>query len=305
MKTKLLLFFLVFFGLANAQYIVANYDDDLIKELKAGPLYILPSGDKAFDDSLVSAVKKYWKICESKVPEPSEINNLLKDEKNIFIAPSFGFNKYYPKAFVVNVSTYIIKHTDSPQEAIQLNIFHGDKHNKGTDNIYSIPLNFVWSYFLLYDIKLAGSGIGCIVKNLNDNVQITIDKKIKIRTYYLDDYGKIIKPELSKHPGALKTKTLLVDKAFVDFYLPEKTLSGYKYQYKIMSASEIAAILNSPDCKNYCFLADEWYPASLEIYDGETMDKIWSGETAGMGGKINDKLISALNQAIEKGGSRK
>jgi hypothetical protein len=46
----------------SAQHIGYGCESKEILNLKAATLYIVPTGDRVFDDSLAAAVQKYWKV---------------------------------------------------------------------------------------------------------------------------------------------------------------------------------------------------------------------------------------------------
>ncbi|HTB06863.1 MAG TPA: hypothetical protein VK806_07925 [Bacteroidia bacterium] len=293
MKATLLISFLLLFGFTQAQNIKAAYDSKEIQALQKGPLYVIATGDETFDDCFQAAVAACWKIGPYKVVSTAEASNLLKDESNVFIAPVTSFEKGFA-CKVASPLTY-----DSGRGVgIELSIFHGSKNSRSLDNIDQNS-EITSSIFPLYMPSLATTGMIYAVKNLNDNVQIVLDRKINPVSKWTGKKNASLQEDFCKNTGALKTKTLLIDEDMTAFVLPEKMIKEkYKYKYLILEGPEIAAVMNTTASKDYCVLAD--CKGSLEIYDCGTRAKIWSGKKNVGSNLIKRQYLDALNSAIEE-----
>ncbi|MGQ0829859.1 MAG: hypothetical protein ACT4ON_15840 [Bacteroidota bacterium] len=289
-KTALLL--IMFHSALFSQEIDFNFDSKEIQDIINGTIYIIPTGNKVFDDSLKIAVEQYWKVSRFKVLLKEEVNNYLKDENNYFLAPlntltNDGLNS---NARVVDPL--------SDDAARTIYIFHGGKNSKMTNIEYqtsSIDCDLIF-----WLKENAAKGLGYVIKNLNDNIEVVHSKKLKSNNNLSIRWNPVVGQELSKNANILKTKILLVDKNS-SFYLSEKILKTYKYEYKIANISEIIYLLYA-DPKKYCFLSDHViYSGLIDIYYAETKSLIYTtGRSKGGSSKVSAKQIAALNAAIEK-----
>ncbi len=286
MKKIILWTVIAFTGSGNlfSQTIFLSYGTELMNKIKNGPLYIIPSGDKVFDDSLKTAVEKHWKFCTSKVVELSEVDSYVKDENKIFIAAL--------KVLPENMGG-IKKPT---AENTVLFIFAGHKASK--KNIIDLRNQIIRVQPVFWDKKLTANRLGFPIKRMNDLINCIHSKQITSRAPMF--YDKIITDGTPQNHSSLKEKILLVDVLATKYYLPEKVLQEYKYKYQVADAEEIIKLMNV-NPKKYCFLSDIVIStSSIEIYDAETCSLLYGIPGKMTGGKINDKQIQALNLAIDK-----
>ena len=235
---KIALLILVACSSMKAQYIFYTCDKSEIKKIKNDTLYIIPTGDKVFDDSLVLAVKKYWTICPSIAIKMNQVDKFLSTEDKYLIAPTKGGGVDY---------TYIASPLKE-SSARQVQIFFGGKHkgirmgNNKTRLCYT-PLPF-------YDQKNAASCLSIVIKNLNDDVDLVITKQLKSLGGYSWD---ALRKEINKNTKIAKTKTLLINEKSM-FFLPEDVWKKYKFKYEVMDEDKIIAIINSDKKNEYCYI---------------------------------------------------
>ena len=293
MKTLFTLILILQFSLKIfSQGVDYQYDSKHIPEIKQATMYIIPTGDKNFDDSLNHYISKFWKITPYKIIRRDEADLLLKEESNYFLAavPRLGNDGYGTNSTVVvpdNVSSNSIY------------IFHGSKKSKLKNIEYQDAL---YCRLPFYGEKNYAAGLAYVVKNLNDNVELLINllnsNKIAEINRPSKEWIPTMRTELSKRANLIKGKTLLIDTKALDIHLKEKVLTGCKCPYKIVTTSEMLSLLNSQPEK-YCFLAAS---ANMDIYDAESKNLIFTTNTLTASGSIQilEKHIQKLNSSIEK-----
>ncbi|MDQ3047544.1 MAG: hypothetical protein M3R27_08365 [Bacteroidota bacterium] len=269
-----------------------KYDSKHILEIKKSTIYIIPTGDKNFDDSLNYYVAKCWKVSPYKVITREEADLLLKEESNYFLAavPALGNDGFGTKSTVkAPISDY----------AKSVYIFHGSKKSKFKSIEYQ---NALYCRLPFYGKDNYTAGLGYVVKNLNDNVELIIEllssNKISGVNSPSKEWIPTIRTEFSKRANPLKEKTLLIDSKAKEIHLKENVMKAYKYSYKIVTTSEMLSLLNS-QLDKYCFLAAD---AEMDIYDAESNNLIFSLNTrTGSGSiQITEKHIQKLNTSIAK-----
>ncbi|HSY75276.1 MAG TPA: hypothetical protein VK890_00380 [Bacteroidia bacterium] len=289
MKKNLLLAATLLCGIINAQKITIAYDSKEMKVLQKATLYVLPTGDDIFDKSMDSAVAKYWKITPYKIITAAEAPKYLKDDDNYFIAPVNIFSKgarckvICPRTFKSDYST-----------GSTIYLFRGSSYNKGIDNL-DFAADVSASVMPYLDKSLSPLLVVLAVKNLNDNVQLVLDNKIDPVIHASGFLKPIVTESYRKNPGALKTKTLLIDTSLskaTDKFM--QLLKVYKYKYQFVNYAQLNTLLSSADAKNYCLMADITQVDGADIYDFETKAKIWSGEIKSSKNEFQD-----LNTAIQ------
>ena len=178
-------------------------------------------------------------------------------------------------------------------------LFHGSSDNKSLKKMdFAIDIaRCIFPYFIHQE--MGAITIAIAVKNLNDDVAMVINDKLDPYIHVSGRFKPIVKEEFCKNPGALKTKTLLIDTSYA---LSKKStwvkdFQAYKYKYRFLPLTEIATLLSSADSKNYCIVneGNESYFGGLEIYDFETKSKIWSGNDAPLA-----KEIAELNSVLAR-----
>lgn len=99
MRTKLLLSLMLFCSIANAQHLFFAYDSKEVKQLLSGTLYIVPTGNKTFDDSLVASVQRNWKLTPTQVVAPADAEATIHDRTKYCITSLvFSKRKYHLKS---------------------------------------------------------------------------------------------------------------------------------------------------------------------------------------------------------------
>jgi hypothetical protein len=243
-KTITLLLVIIYSGIYG-QHINYDYESKEIKGLISGTLYIVPTGDKQFDDSLKSAVDRYWKLTPTKALKEDELGKYFGDEKNYFIGPANMFNK------AVEITLASPKEDNGIRV---LYIFQGgkwknDKKKKKIILDFRWPIGFCPSVIFAYTKEIALYGIDFAVKNLDETVRLISEKHIPPHSKMHISIGdKRLIETLSQNVKQLKTKTLIL---MAESNI-EKPFKAYKYKYKVMPAIEALTLLNSPEGKNYC-----------------------------------------------------
>jgi hypothetical protein len=287
MKTTLLLSFLLFSiaSLLPAQGINYSYDSKELKGLATGTLYIIPTGDKTFDDSLISAISKYWTICPYKVLAPDEVNAAIKNQYGYFIAPTAHKDNKVVFASPAECSKYA---------AIQL--FHGDAYIESrfsADIITGCAYPFSNAKFSLY-------GLPYIIKNINDNINFVI--KNKINPTKTTTHAELpINAQFSVAAPEIKSRILLIPDTFSNGQFPPVSFKNYKYKYRYTSEHEIVR-LTSTRPEQYCFVP-EYCHEKIEVYDPATKSKIYCGQS-GSNGIVSGDLVEAFNDAIDGIGTK-
>lgn len=291
MKTFKTTFIAVFLISSNlfGQIFYSGFDSKEMENLKKGPLYIVQTGDKIFDDSLKASVERYWKISPTKTLTKNEYAKYLGDENNCFIAPLIGLT-----------STGFLLSTDvsSPltNKAIDgIYIFYGTARKKSSQE----PMAYCPFYF--YERAFSGSFLDFTVKYLNDLTNFVIDKKIEDWASWKPKNvkGNPYPNGFPKDPSALKTKTLLVSEICTR-PLKKEVLAKYKYSYKVASLTEIVSLINS-EPEKYCVISDNraLFTGHILIFDAESKSAIYQDrKTPNM--SIKEKQIVDLNAAIGK-----
>lgn len=291
MKTFKTTFIAVFLISTNlfGQFIESGFDSKEMENLKKGPLYIVQTGDKIFDDSLKASVEKYWKISPTKTLTKNEYAKYFGDENNCFIAPliSLASNGFLR---TTDVSSPITN-----KEIDGIYIFHGSARKKSAQR----PMAYCPFYF--YERAFTGSFLDFTVKYLNDLTNFVIDNKIEewTQVHFNNDRIHLFEKGFPKDPSALKTKTLLVSEMCTR-PLKKEVLEKYKYNYKIASLTEIIALMNS-EPKKYCVISDNiaLFTGHILIFDAESKSAIYQDRKI-PNMSIKEKQIINLNAAIGK-----
>ncbi|OFY87371.1 MAG: hypothetical protein A3F72_03995 [Bacteroidetes bacterium RIFCSPLOWO2_12_FULL_35_15] len=283
-----LIILITIYGNLFSQTVNYGYDSKEIQNLQKGPLYIIPTGNKAFDDSLKTAIDKYWKISTSKTLASSEVQNALQDENNCFIAPLDGLRMDCFRKPTSPLNSKVIT---------ALYIFHGGKGCKKTTIDVQLPITS--SSFNFYGNQHVENCLGFLITDLNALIDLVITKQVKGPKKASGALDPILIKGYPKDPSVLKNKTLLIDELANKYILPDKALKAYKYQYLVTNLSEIISLLKA-NPEKYCFLSDNVITSStISIFDGQTCNLIYLDYSSN-GGKITDKQIMALNIAIGK-----
>lgn len=268
-----------------------NYDNNSeeIKNLVSGTLYIVPTGDRAFDDSLIANVKKYWKICPSEALRQADADSYLSDGSKYFIAPTIGGGDVKEPLKIVS----------SLKQNGDITVFMGGKH-KGlvmkTGNLEICSQSLV-----LFLKENALNGLAYPVKCLNDVVDLIITNQINKISGATGNKTKSIffEKNICNRAKVLKTKTLIINKNSTAFFIKEGILKPYKYKYEIVDEIKLAEMMNGSDRKNYCFAA--WTGnKNLLIYDMETAELVYisNPDDAPMKIAASEKDIIKLNAVI-------
>lgn len=266
-----------------AQGIHYGYNSPEITSLQKGPLYIISTGDKAFDDSLKAAVDLYWKICPVKHVSFTEATSLVEDKNNIFMTSMVGDKFSTIKAPSKGGDRIII-------------FVGGEKLKKDGSIFIGLPIAST-SIDLFFEKKHTNSSLRLIIKSINDLASILITEKVE-KGISLSDKEAIA--FFNKKTPVLKDKILLVDELASRAFAKEKVLKKYKYQYEIVPAAEIINRMKSSP-KKYCYLSDHIIGGEVvNIYDFETNSLIFHGPGKMTGGPLNDTQIQLLNSAVDK-----
>ncbi|MDO9185030.1 MAG: hypothetical protein Q7W13_03390 [Bacteroidia bacterium] len=284
MKTFKTTFIAVFLISANlfGQTFNSGFDSKEMENLKKGPLYIVQTGDKIFDDSLKASVEKYWKISPTKTLTKNEYVKYLGDENNCFIAP-------------LNGRTTDVSSPISNKEIDGIYIFYGSARKKSSQ----LPMAYCPFYF--YERAFTGRFLDFTVKYLNDLTNFVIDNKIEEWRYAhaTNDRIHLFEKGFPKDPSALKTKTLLVSEICTR-PLKKEVLAKYKYSYKVASLTEIVSLINS-EPEKYCVISDNTalFTGHILIFDGGSKSAIYADRKAA-NMSVKEKQIINLNAAIGK-----
>jgi len=314
MKLKLLISFIVLAIVAKAQDVHYGYDSKLITGLTGATVYVMPTGDKQFDDSLLAAVKKYWTLTPVAAMPADKVAGAFKDKTLYFIVPmgekgmqnffvESPFNGYIPPELSLVVREKLGKEEANDLVYTKLFLCRGGFNlnpDKDQNVIAAVMFPFLHKPMIYWSL-------GYMVNNLQDGVNMVTSTKeeIDMRTKNsFSDPQEDLKELYAQYAPVLKTRTLLVPELNTKRGLPEKVLAGYKYPYKILPDTVIEAMVSSAQAKDYCFIMEQMGGDFL-IIDPSTKKVVYcSGHEAW--DVIRDSDIKALNDAIEpKPGKKK
>lgn len=278
---NLILFSTVF---SFAQGIGYGYNTPEISLLQKGPLYIIATGDKAFDDSLKAAMDLYWKVCPTKFVSLVEAKSLVEDKNNIFMTSLTGDDL-----------SYLIKPPSKGGD--RMIIFSGGKEFKKDGSILiRVPIASA-SIRVFFEKKYANNSLRIIIKSINDLANFLITEKLEKGISFSDKEAITF---FNQKSPVLKNKILLVDELASKAFAKEKVLKMYKYEYEIVPAAEIINRMKT-NPKKYCYLSDYIIGgAEVYIYDFETNSLIFHGPGKITGGPLNNTQIQLLNTAVDK-----
>ncbi|MCC6837110.1 MAG: hypothetical protein IT234_01115 [Bacteroidia bacterium] len=280
MKKIFLIFAILFAAIGvKSQSITYGSDSKEIMNISKGNLFIILTGDETFDKSFEASVKNYWKQNSSfKTILSKDVEKYLGDANNYFLCLAIrGFDGSYSTIIMGDINT---------QETQELVLFNGEKSklSKYTYEMAMITVPMMarkqQNYYLQTDY---------LVIALNNSVDIVKNENISKQVMYA------VLRTLRKDVSVIKNKTLLIDETLVN----EKTLSKYKYKYKILPSSEIAKLLEAGS-KDYCALAWGINPfKQIFIFDLETKKVVYGISTQGSLG-INEKDFVKLSDFIDE-----
>lgn len=267
-----------FSSTVNAQMFV-NYgnDEPEIQNLSKSPIHIVTTGNKAFDDALLASVEKHWKQSPShKVISKAELNKLLKDPNNFFIAAV----EYYPAVHILNAGEL----KDGGNIAVFNGKFNSMSNFKPFMVIATVP------FLLWYDGTNAPITTDHMVKAINEGVDLTIKNDFKGKA------GKAaVFTEVNKRTSILKTKKLLIIEGMFD----KKALSKYKLPYDVKTFAEVTKMIKDGN-KEYCLAtirrADD--NKNFFVYDLDTKELVYAVFTYN-GLNANGGDLVRINDAAE------
>ena len=312
MKNKLLLLSIILCGIVNAQNVRYSYDSKMIEGLLSSTLYVVPTGDKAFDDSLLADTKKYWAFTDVAALAPDEVKAAFKDKTKYFIVPmGMKTQKYIIQS---PLNGYVSdEYANTRAERL------GEKNK--TDFIgttiyvcrggFNLNPDFdqnliICASFPFIHRETVFLGMRYIMQNIVDDINVLTKNKVSInmaRGNAFHDPQEEMKDLFSQDPQTLKGRTLLVPQLNVNAGLSEKVLATYKYQYKIMADTDIVKLINSPKAKEYCFVL-EGVGGDMSIADPLTKRIIYVSHHEAFEA-LKDKDIEALNAGIEPKSTKK
>ncbi len=306
MKNKLLLSLSILCGIASAQNVRYSYDSKMIDGLLSSTLYVVPTGDRAFDDSLLADTKKYWAFTNVEALTQEEIKAAFKDKTKYFIVPmgmktqkyviQSPLNSYVSEGYSNTTAYRLGEQNKSDFICTTIYVCRGG-FNLNPDFEQNL---IICSTFPFIHRETVYWGLKYVMQNIVDDINILIKNKVSINmaTYNaFNDPQEEMKDFFSQDPQTLKWRTLLIPQLNVKVGLPEKVLAMYKYQYKIMPDSDIAKLINSPNAKNYCFVL-EGVGGDMSIADPVTKHIIYVSHHEAWE-SLRDKDMEALNEAIE------
>lgn len=271
------------YSLSFAQAIGHGYNTPENSLLQKGPLYVIATGDKAFDDSLKAAMDSYWKICPTKHINIAEAKSLVEDKNNIFMTSLAGD------------LSFLIKPPSKGGD--RLMIFSGGKEFKKDGSILIRVSIASASIRVFFEKKYANNSLRIIIKSVNDLANFLITEKLEKGITFSDKEAIAF---FNQKAPVLKNKILLVDELASKAFAKEKVLKMYKYQYEIVPAAEIINRMKS-NPKKYCYLSDGIIGgAEVDIYDFETNSLIFHAPSKMSGGPLNETQIQLLNSAVDK-----
>lgn len=281
--------FTVFQVSGLTQKILYGGDSKEIKGLLKGPIYVLLTGDKVYDDSFDSAMAKYWKVTPYKILTADEELNYLGSEDNYFIAPVNG------------LSSGMTSKIESPRTSESKNdnlfsvyVFQGARQIKKMSKlVFATEItSYVSPYF---NKQLTFLTVDLAIKNLNDNIEMVMSNKTDPVIHSSGFLKPFVLEWFRRDLGVLKTKTLLIDTSlFKKSPKDMQLIKSYKYKYQLTNYTQIEEILTSPSAKDYCIQADIVLLGGYSIYDLGTKEKIWSGEIKG-----SKNFYQSLNELIQ------
>jgi len=270
------------------------YDSPEMTGLKNSTLYIIPTGDIAFDDSMKVAFARYWKICPAKMLSQGDVEKYINDGSKYLVAPLNCYNRF--------AGIYYSSPRDK-KECNRLYIFMGSKYVEkkgfiqypGTAEICSAP-------FIIYNndkSKIDLISVGFAVNEMNQEIDLVNTKQIKPVFTKLTP-NTAIKDGLSANVGNLKDKTLLIEQCTAKDCIKSDAMSNYTLKYKVVDHDEILSLLTK-DPGSYCVLSTETPAPAVVVYDGASKNIIYSGaeiHTTLTGGKVSEQQIADLNNAV-------
>jgi hypothetical protein len=306
MKNKLLLCLTIFCGIAGAQNVRYSYDSKMIQGLLSSTLYVIPTGDKVFDDSLLVATKKYWAFTDVESLTQQEIKNAFKDKTKYFIVPmgmktqnyiiQSPLNSYISSDYANTMSDRLEEKNKTDYICTAIYVCRGG-FNLNPDFDQNL---IICAAFPFIHRETVFWGLKYVMQNIVDDINILTKNKVSInmatRNAFHDPQEEM-KDLFSQDPQILKGRTLLVPQLNVKVGLPENVLATYKYQYKIMADTDIAKLINSPHAKDYCFVI-EGYGGDMSIADPLSKHIIYVSHHEAWE-SLKDRDIDALNEAIE------
>lgn len=299
MKTKLFacLFATVLYAsVTSAQHYSALhlvYDAYNSKELQyfqnGGTLYVIMTGDKAFDDSLTSAVQHYWKVSPFKMITSADAKSVLDDKSNFYLA-------------TYSSSDYEIKFT-SPNDKNGINelVIVNGKNSHHANLLAEGGLIFS-DWYKVENMKLAGEipltvGLSYCVAALDQQMEIIIEKKIEKVLTATQVPTAYVFNEINKNAKDIKNRTLLINETWKSMLFKEKMMKDYKYSYKYVNEDELLSLMSS-DPSKYCFVASEPGNA-IEVFDPLTKKVLYiepaKNGMAIVGKGDMEKLNDAMN----------
>lgn len=297
MKTTFLLFFLFVCIFANAQKINIAYDSKEMASLLAGPLYVIPTGDKTFDDSLISTLTKYWDVCPFKALAIEEVDAAIEDKTKNFIA---CMDLTRSRIAFVSPETspsheFSLLNIPSSFTMAAIYIFQGKKHIKRNRMINVLTS----SSFPFFERKLGLYGLPFVVKNLNDNVTIINKNKLDPVDKAFTRIGQAMSDQFCSNPQLLKERTLLISERLAIFLFKEKLfMKYYNYKFKVLKEEEIVQLLIA-NPNEFCFIP-QYSLGQIEILDPLSKSKVYCGILNMTIGDISGKQIERLNMDILK-----
>jgi hypothetical protein len=272
MKKSTISLLAIFFILANItavysqQYVNYGSTTKEIQNIAKNDIYVILTGNKIFDNALLTSVQTYWKLSKTvKTVKSGDVEDILKNQNNYFIGAVEFFNGLGNTMELLNAKAVQPEAEIKKLQDKNLVFFNGKssqilKFNFRTV-IASVP-------FMVNNTDNYLSMLDYMVKGLNDGVESVIKNNMVGAAVNQGVYT-----EARKNAGLLKNKTLLAEQLKVaDF-------KRYTGKYEIKTAVEISKLL-ADGSKDYCVLTYSINNTagckSLYVYDLETKSIIYA-----------------------------
>ena len=274
-KKTILLFLLVAFLKSNAQVVTYSYDSDVFIKLQKSTLYVVLTDNPTYDSAITKAATNYWKVTPFEFINMKDINTVIDDENNSFLAPflwektiKHGLNEKYKDYTSINSWLWVINGgrkklaNYSVTDVICLAAFNygGDEH----------------------DYVAASYRLDYMVKAINDGIQLVADEKIY--GSFMNMPSRVFEKINKNTTAILKTKTLIINretklwdsnKNLVDSTIFKEAKYPYKYEY--VSNERFKELMAGTSSEFLLLVPAVEANKHISIYDPATRNTVYSG----------------------------
>ncbi|CCG54262.1 Hypothetical protein precursor [Flavobacterium indicum GPTSA100-9 = DSM 17447] len=273
-----LIFVLLIVNCTFAQFTAKGYKSDEFNQFIASKTYFVLSGDKTYDEEIMNAANRIWKITSFSSLKKEELDSKITDKSASFVLlttiPGKNMGQNYHYLSLINGGKKSIS-----------------KYGYG-DLIAYCPLNFYINEYNLYDCSYR-------ISNMLESMVISIEtvqkNDLNGNTYTL---VKKLQEIYNKNTNDIKNRTLLICEESIGNKLKKEEIAGiYPYKFEMCNLEKLKKVIKDKDPNYYYLQPGITMNKSIFVFDPTNGNVVYF-EFAIMGLAFNKGDLKDLVKAI-------